>query len=75
MEISVEITKELKVLNINLEHEGEIIMLSIPTKDNIEGMDKEILFSHFNTENKMVNGGTIELLELFKLFKNQSLTT
>lgn len=70
MKISAEITKELKILNVNLEHDGEIIMLSIPTKDNILDMKDEILFSRFDKEDKFIDSGTLPLLELFKLFKN-----
>lgn len=68
MKITADITP-MKILNINMLEKGEMIMLSIPMKDNVVDINEEVLFTHY-IDNEIANSGTKKTIEIFNLFKN-----
>lgn len=70
MKITADITP-MKILNINMLEKGEMIMLSIPMKDNVIDMKQsdEVIYSYYKN-NELIESGTKKTIEIFNLFKN-----
>ena len=68
MKITAEITP-MKILNINMLEGNEMVLLSIPMKDNVVDMNEEVLFTHY-VDNEIYNSGTKKTIEIFNIFKN-----
>jgi hypothetical protein len=71
MKITADITP-MKILNINMLEGNEMILLSIPMKDNVVDMNEEVLFTHY-IDNEIANSGTKKTIEIFNLFKHVKL--
>jgi hypothetical protein len=69
MKVSSQITT-FGVLNINMLKDNKIIMLSIPTQENIKDLPVgEILYSRFE-DDKFIESGVKSLEEIFNLFSH-----
>ncbi len=71
MKITAEITP-MKILNINMLENGQMLLLSIPMDKNVVDMNEEVVFTLYDDNGKVINGGTKKTIEIFNVFKNTS---
>ena len=71
MKLTAEITKG-NILNLNMLEGNELIMLSIPLKNNVVDMNEKILFSYY-IDKKFITSGLKNIIEIFNIFNTKTL--